>query len=355
MGDMFTYIKNNGHKTFKEMKFNEIDGLILSQFFYSKIEYLIPKSLNQKQNVTLQHIYNIMEDSIVFSDTRFAKKNRILLDLLLKSERFSMLEFNYSASIVNEDVETQFSAITCFLKDCYPVVVFRGTDDSIVGWKEDFNMAFSKPVPGQILSKLYLNKVGKKLKGMYVIGHSKGGNFAVYSSMNTTEDIKRKIKRIYSYDGPGFRPEVLNSSDFESVEKRIRKFVPKYALVGMLLQSQEEYLVVDSSSIGVLQHDLFSWKIEKNHLKFCDGISERNVKLNESLNTWILQLKEDELEIFVNELYRVFNCTNAKSIIELKSDWKNTIKLIFLALKDTDPKVRKKMIEILKQFIEIVS
>ena len=298
MGNIVSYLEENGHLSFAELPFNEVDALILSQFSYMKFDGLIPKITEEMESVSFLHLAGHMDEKFVFSDERYEKDNRLLFEQMLKSKRFSSTLFNYYASIIDENVETQFCAFTCFLENNLPVVIYRGTDENFVGWKEDFNMAFKKPVPGQHLAKLYLNQVGGLVFSDFILcGHSKGGNLAVYSSMNTYPDIRSRIKRIYSFDGPGFRPEILKSEDYDSISDKIEKYIPKSSVVGMLLEEHEDYLVVDSHSIGVLQHNPFTWRVKDTSFVGKEGVYKGRQFMNESLNEWILTLNEEQLEL----------------------------------------------------------
>ena len=146
---------------------------------------------------------------------------------------------------MEEEQEAQFGAVTFFPEGCEPVVAFRGTDDSVVGWKEDFRLAFRKPLASQEMSSVYLNQVGCKLPGAFMVcGHSKGGNLAAYAATWAETGVQRRITDIYSLDGPGFLPEVFEGDSYEQIRSRVHRILPYSSLVGMLLQNYEQYEVV---------------------------------------------------------------------------------------------------------------
>lgn len=355
MGNIVSYLEENGHLSFAELPFNEVDALILSQFSYMKFDGLIPKITEEMESVSFLHLAGHMDEKLVFSDQRYEKDNRLLFEQMLKSKRFSSTLFNYYASIIDENVETQFCAFTCFLENNLPVVIYRGTDENFVGWKEDFNMAFKKPVPGQHLAKLYLNQVGGLVFSDFILcGHSKGGNLAVYSSMNTYPDIRSRIKRIYSFDGPGFRPEILKSEDYDSISDKIEKYIPKSSVVGMLLEEHEDYLVVDSHSIGVLQHNPFTWRVKDTSFVGKEGVYKGRQFMNESLNEWILALNEEQLELFGETLFHILEGCEMKNLVEIAQDWKKGINNMIRASKEVDADTRDKIYEILRILGDIV-
>ncbi len=350
MGNIISYLEEYGHLTFAEMPFNEVDALILSQFSYLKLDGLIPKLTDDTESVSFLHLAGHMDETVVYSDERYEKDNRQLFEAMLRCRRFSSARFNYYATIIDENVLTQFCALTCFFEDAFPVVVYRGTDENFVGWKEDFNMAFSKPVPGQQLAVLYMNQVGMKFFSDFIVcGHSKGGNLAVYSSMNTYPDIRNRIKRIYSFDGPGFRPEILKSEDYDSVAERIEKYIPRSSLVGMLLEEHEDYIVVDSSSVGVLQHNPYTWRVKEASFVGKEEVYRSRRFMNEALNEWILALNDEQLEVFGETLFYILEGCEMKNLVEISQDWKTGINNMIRTSKDVDEETKGKIIEIIRQ------
>lgn len=355
MGNIITYLEKFGHLTFKEMPFNEVDALVLSQFSYLKFDGLVPKLTDMVRGIRLADMVGRMKEEVVFSDERFEKNNRLLFAGMVKSNRFSNMSCNFYATILDENVETQFCALTCFLKDSVPIVVFRGTDESIVGWKEDFNMAFKEPVPAQKLAAMYLGQAAIAFAGdFYVCGHSKGGNLAVYSSMNTYMDIRNRIKRIYTFDGPGFRPEILNSEDYDAIAERIEKYIPKSSLVGMILESHEEYTVVDSYSIGLLQHDPYTWRVEEASFVPRKEVDKGRKIMNVTLNEWILKLDDEQVEVFVDTVFDILNGCDVKTLIEMTVDWKKSITGMRNAYRDVKEETRETIREGLRLFFDVL-
>lgn len=204
MTDTITgYIKNYGDYTFMEKPMNDVDSLALCQFCYLKFDGLVPLVTENKRAVTLGELAAHEKFEQLFADERYEKVNRELFDAMLHSRRFKSMKLNCYINIVEKEWETQFSAVTFILEDKTLYIAYRGTDESIVGWKEDFNMVFQSPVPGQAYAVKYLNMVTGKLKNrFYLGGHSKGGNLAVYAAMNCTKDVRDRILKIYSMDGP---------------------------------------------------------------------------------------------------------------------------------------------------------
>ena len=241
MSHIVSYVNRNSEITFAEEPFNEVDALVLSQFVYLKLDGYIGTTSEKREAVYLYDVANEIDYDQVFYDERYRKDNVELWEAMVESKRFRRMRMNYFSNITSVLAETQFSAMTIFLENGPTVVVYRGTDETMVGWKEDFNMVLKEPVTGQNLSALYLQQVSKLVEDdMIVAGHSKGGNFAVYASMNVEESIQNRITKVYSFDNPGFRPEILASVDFNKIKDRIARFVPHASFFVMFLQSKEK-------------------------------------------------------------------------------------------------------------------
>lgn len=354
MGNVIDYLREYGDKSFSEYHFCEADVLLLAQLSYLKFDGAIPAIGERKSAVTLRQIDEAMDPDKVFEDKWYEKQNRELWSTILGSRRYETMKCSYYRARTEEENETQFGAITFFPEGCAPVVAFRGTDGSIVGWKEDFNMAIMNVVPAQEMSAVYLNQVGCQIPGSFLVcGHSKGGNLAVYSSAWVDENVQRKITDVYSLDGPGFLPEVLSGDSYEGIRNRIHRILPYSSLVGMLLQSQEEYEVVESSGFGLGQHDCYTWQIENGQLVKLPDIQKSQKHRNEALNQWIFSLTQKERERFVNTLFDMVGETKAATLADFVEDWKNNLKICLDFMRKLDPDTRKYMRQAVKAMIGI--
>lgn len=354
MGTMIQYLEKFGKYSFEEMPMTEVDSLVLCQLSYLKFDGMVPDVQEGSTGVTLKSVAEHPDFEKLFADVRYEKENRALFAGMVQGRRFRNMKLNYYTNVIEERWETQFSALTCFLDDGSAYVAFRGTDETIVGWKEDFNMAFLSPVPGQAYSVAYLNAVASRFSGdFYVGGHSKGGNLAVYSAMNCEEAIQKRILRIYSMDGPGFRPEVLERCGYDRIKERVVKILPHSSLVGMIFESDMHFQVVRSKTFGLLQHDPYTWQVVSNHLVRVNDLYERRKNMDNTLNEWILSLNEQQLRIFVDTLYQVIMASQATNLIEFTTEWKRSMNGIIAALKEVDGEKQEVLKEIVKSLFEI--
>lgn len=354
MGNIIDFLKEYGETTFAEYPFCEVDILLFAQLSYLKFDGAVPAIGERKPAVTFLQINGTMNPDKVFEDKWYEKQNRELWSTLLTCRRYERTLCNFYRSYKEEGEDTQFGAITFFPEGCEAVVAFRGTDDSIVGWKEDFNLAFHKPVPAQKMSALYLNQVSCKVPGTFMVcGHSKGGNLAVYSAIWCDSSVQKKITDVYSLDGPGFLPEVLSGDSYEKIRRRIHRILPYSSLVGMLLQNYEEYEVVKSSAYGLMQHDGYTWQIEDGAFVKAPDIEKKQKWMNEVLNQWIFALPEEDRKVFVDTLFCVIDKTGASTTVEFANDWKNNLKICLREMRSLDKDTRKHIRQILKVLIEI--
>lgn len=353
-GTIIDYLQEYGDCTFRERPMNDVDSLALCQLSYLKFDGMVPDVRSNGASVTLRELRERADFDKLFADERFEKSNRALMEGMLSGRRFGSLRLNCYINLVEKEWETQFSAITFLLEDGTIYIAFRGTDETIIGWKEDFNMAFLSPVPGQAYSVKYLNMVtGRLHNSFYIGGHSKGGNLAVYSAMKCTPQVQKRILKIYNMDGPGFRPEVLQECDYESISDRVVKILPHSSMVGMIFECDIHYQVVESKGFGLAQHDPYSWLVENGEFVKADDIYESRRRMNSTINEWILSLNEQQLRIFVETLYQVVSASQADSLIEFTADWKKSMNGIIAALKEVDDQTARILREIIKSLFEI--
>lgn len=333
---------------------NEVDSLVLCQFSYLKFDGMVPGVAEKRPSVKLRELEKHPGYEGLFADERYEKVNRKLVEAMLAGRRYRNIKMNCHVNIIEKEWETQFSAITLLLDDGTLYVAFRGTDETIVGWKEDFNMAFLSPVPGQAYSVEYLNAVGARLhRPFYVGGHSKGGNLAVYSAMNCRPEIRDRVIRIYSMDGPGFRPEVLNEANYSMIASRVEKILPHSSLVGMLFESDMRFKVVESKTFGLLQHNPFTWLVKDGKLVEVRDIYESRKQMDNTLNEWILSLDEEQLRVFVDTLFQVINASQVDDLIQLTAEWRKSMNGIIAALKEVDDQTVGILKEVIRSLFDI--
>ncbi len=344
MGNIVDYVAEYGDYSFLERPFSDADSLVIAQFAYLKLEGAVPGPGEAGADVTIGEVAHRKEREAIFADGRFAADNSALFDAMRKSRRFQTMKINYCVNRIDQQEQLQFFAVTCLLEDDSVYLAFRGTDETFVGWKEDFYMACKIPVRSQELSVSYVEAVAERCRGSLILGgHSKGGNLAVYAAMHCKETVRERIRRIYNLDGPGFLPRLRNAGIWRTIEGRVRKIIPHSSLIGMLLEDTDDYTVVESNVIGVLQHNPFSWLIRDGKFVEVKDIYKSRKAVVEILNRWIISVPEDKRADFVDHLFGIIEASEAETLLDFSGNWKTAAKRMAAALHDTDRETRREL------------
>ena len=343
---LFDYLERVGKYNFDEVNFSIIDSLILTNLSYYHFNFMKDK-LNETLTIEeASHIYFMYSELTRLADPNTRRNH--FLEVLATTKRFRNLKiFNYQNEISTKK-EKQFSAISIKLNKDTVYISFRGTDLTLVGWKEDFNMCYLNKIPSQTSAKNYIeNSIYNKYKNIYIGGHSKGGNLAMYSALNTNSKIQNKIKNVFNFDGPGF-PKLEINEENEGIYKKIIMIVPSMSIIGMIFNDINGIYVIESSARGLEQHDLFSWVItDKNKFNYGTYLSNKSKGLNKAFNTYMTKLPLKERKEFINICYFLIENNNAKDLLEFRN---NLMKSYFEILKNYN-KLDSKEKDLLKKHI----
>ena len=337
--------------TLNEKEFNAVDSLILSQISNIILNNLVGCINSNREPVKFKDLLKSELFPKMFDKVPYEESTKQLLFYLAASPRFRDIRINYHISKTDPISEKQFSATTFILNNTSAYIAFRGTDYSIVGWKEDFNMAFTTPVPSQIEGVQYLNTIAKLIPhSLYVGGHSKGGNIAVYATMNCNYRVAPRIIKIFSHDGPGFREEIIKSNAFAKIKNKIHKTLPHSSLIGMLLENHEDYHVVKSNKLGgIKQHDPFSWEIINSDFNYLEKISHSSQYTSDTLHKWLNEVCDEKRKLFIDTIFDIFDSTQSENFIEISENWKKNIPIILDSIKNMDSEVRSMVVELIKE------
>lgn len=356
MGNIVDYIHEYGKYTFTQEPLNEADSLVLCQLTYLNYGPFVPGLEKRNVPVSIRSIYDHPDRDRILDDYWYRENNKELFAAAAESKRFGSLKMNFYVNIINIEDETQFSAITYILEDKNVYIAYRGTDATIIGWKEDLNLAFSKPIHSQYLSVEYMDRVAGYIAGsFYAGGHSKGGNLAVYAAMNCSSRTRRKLLHVYNNDGPGFRPEIRQMGNYDAIADRVSKFIPRSSVVGMILEDHSDYEVVESKGVGLLQHNAYSWKIEGQKFVRARNVSNGKMLRDASMNEWILSLSEEEAHAFIDTLYEVISASEASNVFEFSADLKKSTQNVIEAAKGVDKTTRKGILKTFRSFFDIAA
>lgn len=239
------------------------------------------------------------------------------------------------------------------LPDKTAYIAFRGTDDTIVGWKEDFNLAFLPVVPAQRMAAEYLAAAAAALPShpLRVGGHSKGGNLAVYSAVFCGEAVQNQLMRVYNNDGPGFRTSLLGLPEHRRVADKITTILPESSVVGMLLEHEERYEVVRSTQSGLWQHDGFSWQVRGEKFEHLPDLTEGGKLVDETIRTFILSLSPEQRVAFTDALFDILTCTDAGTLTDLKEGGLKTAAAMLKKYRTLDKPTRSALGSTLRLFM----
>ena len=310
MPTIFDYLKANQYDSFYDKEFTVLDALALTELAYLPFEDLVPAEISVQNYISLQHLAEQFEEKFQgkYPPLGMVNAHRLkLLSYLSSFKRYKHIRALGFANDVSLDSQKQFAAITYQIRPKEYLVVFRGTDDSIIGWKEDFHLTYMKEIPAQLAARDYLKEVLDKLDGkVWLAGHSKGGNLATYAACHVETSIQDRIQKIYSFDATGLHSSIRNSDNFKAIEGKILSIIPENSIVGMMLETPETDLVVKSKTFGLLQHLMVSWEIEGDQFKVVPKVTEDSIQVDQTLKTWTANLSEEELRDFFDLFFGLF-------------------------------------------------
>jgi hypothetical protein len=277
-----------------------------------------------------------------------------LLKALLDMPRYKNIKLCAYVNKIDQIKEMQFSALTFVSPDCPSYVAYRGTDITLIGWKEDFNMIFTEAIPAQLEAAAYLNTIsGLIKKPFYVGGHSKGGNLAVYAASFCNPKVQNRILSIYNNDAHGFNKKTSAAKGYKAIEKKIQTYIPQDSVIGLLFEHQKNYTVVRSTENGLMQHNPFSWQVLKNDMVQVPQITKQSTFINKTLMLWLDGMDYQTRQQFIDSLYDILVTTEVKSIPEFTDKWlTNTITLL-KSMNNLDKETKDMLYKTVAELFEI--
>lgn len=312
--NIIDYLSWRGDLSFSASPFNEIDNLIICQMAYSEIDpYFKDKDVYAIKELAdlffKDHTYEEIKKS-----KSFVGQAPFVLEAMGKSVRFKDAKVHDFVSLIDDKTTEQFCCFMVDLGDKTTYVAFRGTDDTLVGWHEDFCLSY-KIIPAQKAAKKYLLEHLKNKRKYRIGGHSKGGSLAVYGALSVFKKYKNILK-IYSNDGPGLNKKVLSQEEinaYEILKNKILKIVPEFDIFGVLFSSNKNTIVIKSDAFTIMQHDALSWQVEG--INFVKGeLSEESKMIKKAFKDFLASVGEKECEEFCDELFLALDKADIKNM-----------------------------------------
>jgi len=316
MADLFDYLTWRGDLTFRQDPPNRVDALIFSALSY--ISFM--GSVEETPEIPIS-LADAAEEFLRSPNSESSVRVKTDLSLLMaaaETRRFGSAMLLHYRSLLIPEEETQFAAITFLLDDDSAFLAFRGTDYSLVGWKEDFNMSFQETIPAQRLALQYTQEIGSKyIMPLRLGGHSKGGNLAVFAAVKAEENIRKRILGIYNNDGPGFTEYLLGDPAYKEMVPRIRTIVPQSSVIGMLLEHEEPYTIIKSKTLGLLQHELYSWEVLGKDFVPMEEITADSHFLNLTIKKWLADMTISERNEVVDAVFDLLSIGDVDNVLEI--------------------------------------
>ncbi len=340
-----TYLNWRGDLSFEDFPFNEIDNLIFSELVYFNFDTIV---FHDNQKITIIQAYKKLKQ-------KYEKEKKAgifspsisTLQKIAESPRFQNLYLSNFIEKYDEE-KMQFAAIKIEINDSLNYISFRGTDDTLAGWKEDFSISF-EIVPSQKEATSYLNQVLDQDKQNIVGGHSKGGNLAIYGAMMCDDQLKNCITTIYSNDGPGLCKELIDTKKYQLIKDKIIKIIPEFSVVGLLFEKKDfsQLNIVKSSGKGILQHQLSSWQTDCQSL-VKGKISSRAKVCNVIFNEWVEDVCMEDRKIFVDDFFDALSINGARTLADLSNQGPNSFEEILNSMIHSQKKSKLVFIKLIK-------
>lgn len=319
------YLDYNKNRSFKDFAFNEADILCLNELGYFCFEEL-DASIDFSKDVNLHEVLMpYVTGEKPFNHSFLVTEERVkLLQKVVASKRFVNLNLSDYVNDVDSEYERQFSAMVFTLPEInHHQLVFRGTDDTMIGWKEDFKLTYVQEIPAHRAAVAYLEAYFEKYAGKVTVsGHSKGGNLALYAVAHVNDLLREQIEKVYMLDAPGLQEKGLESDGYKAIRERVTVIRPEESIVGIMLYNDIDPIVVKSNASGIMQHAVTSWQFneETGELILAERQTDLSQNLEKTFKQWMKELSSQELKILFDILFDTLMSSGIHSINDVTID-----------------------------------
>ena len=312
------YLYFRGDLGFDVSPVNEIDEMVFSIIGKADFTGILGENEIKEYSEVFDRFFESKDcnENLRFGLLASKKLMKTMLDIS-RCRRFAGIKICNFVKRVSTEITEQMSALTVLGPDDRIYVTFRGTDDTLIGWKENCELAIMDSVPAQRDAAAYLESIAEVFRGpLRVTGHSKGGNLAVYAAAHADARTQEKIEKIISYDGPGFPKEFFETAGYYVIKNRTVTMVPKASIVGMMMENAGMMDVIDCESEGVAAHDVLTWGISQKRFLRAQELSEKSVVFRGALEKTLDKMDIGERQEMVDELFTVLSSTGADELLD---------------------------------------
>jgi len=354
MANIVDYVYWRGDLSFSASPFNELDNLVLSMTSYLDFSGIVPENFHAFYCPTLREAMELYERKtggssrlgLIIPDSTIE-----IMRAAAKSERFGRLHLCAYRSLLDHSLVMQFSAVTFLLPAKEVFIAYRGTDDTITGWKEDFNLCLEAPVPAELQAAVYLQEIAAMHDGtIRVGGHSKGGHLAVRAAADAVLSVQERITAVYSNDGPGFHAPFFESTGYRAIREKAFTYIPQSSIIGTLLEQDDERCFdICSTSTGPLQHNAVSWAVEPTGFVYLDGRSRFGSQSDEAISQWLNRTSQEERKLILENLFSVLDAPGVTTLTEFHASGLRSTQAVIRALRNQDPHTKKIILQIFRR------
>lgn len=330
MNTILDYLYWRKDLSFNERAFNEIDALLLAELSYVEWDGIVQNKAIALEEACIS-FFQKHNDEDLSKSYAYASKIPMLIKAMQHTRRYQFVKMKNYETVFDMDKEIQYAAITYVLDDGTLFVAYRGTDSTMIGWKEDMKMMYQDEVPSHQLAANYLKRVfedvqptssffgfrRKKLyPKLYVAGHSKGGNLAMYAAISAKE-IQPHITKIYNFDGPGFKDSFYEHYDISTIVDKMITYLPQSSIIGRLLTHKENSIILKAYEQGLSQHDPFNWEVEIDGFVRCKSFSKESDETKKYIEEMLLTKSDEQKKAFIDMIFTLFDKLQINSVSDL--------------------------------------
>lgn len=356
MSNLLDYVTDVAPESVYDTPLNHIDILALTELAYLPFDELVPTGFDAEEGIRIDHLATAFFDKMGDKPiplTLVTKERIELLKQLAASTRFKYFKVFAYVNDYDKEAEKQFSALTYALHRKEFITIFRGTDDTLIGWKEDFHMAYMEEIPAQQAAQDYLTTLMTREIGRYhIAGHSKGGNLSLFATSQLPPAFQLGILSICIFDAPGFRTEQLETPAFKRILTKVHSYLPQDSLVGMFFHTPTQAIVVKSQAYGLAQHMTFSWEIEERAFVTLDKRTRDSYQHDTTFKRWLTDLSDEQLREFIDTFFSIFIQSGIERFSDVAIDTPSKLRAIQHQLAAVSPETQDRMRDIIRHWFE---
>ena len=351
MGNLITYVQQYEAQTFQEKLVTDIDILVLTEIAYLPFDEIVSSSFEEKTAISLNQLgkeFETIKEKEHKNNPFMITKERIqLLDVVSKSLRFKDVKVFGFMNDIDDELTKQFAAVCYQWEEESRWIIFRGTDESLTGWKEDFMMTYSDLIPAQTDAIEYLRKQAELFSGsLNISGHSKGGNLSLYASAMQEENIQHRIKQIYCWDAPGVHRSILNTEGYQRVVSKVKRYIPQDSIVGLMLESQVPYHIIESQGSGISQHSALMWNIEEDHFVELTELTKNSQLTDQTFKQWTEVVSDEDLKLFFDTFFELIFEMGVETVNDVYYNFRLYMQKFFEKAYQMDPEKREVLLRV---------